>query len=151
VVATFTNQPPLYSLKGSGWQPLRTNCAPRAWTFLPGSHDLVLSDRLQNAIVLLPHAEGASIALRVLLREGGGADLIAADKQGARVLTAISGTSTLWQIELGSGTAQPVSSRSAVNTLTSLRDGESFLISAHPEVLNLSSDGAQFRATAGVR
>jgi hypothetical protein len=153
VVATFANQPPLYSLKGSEWQSLATSCAPAAWTFLPGSHDLVLSDRFQNAIVLLPRAEGASIAARVLLPQGGDADLIAADKQGARVLAAISGTSTLWQIELGSGTAQQLSSRSVVNTLTSLRDGETFLISVQkpPEVLNLSSDGAQFKATAGVR
>ena len=152
VVATFANQPPLYSLRGSEWHPLATNYAPRAWTFLPGSHDLVLTDRFQNAIVLLPHAEGASIAVRVLLLEGGDADLIAADKQGARVLAAISGTSTLWQIELGSGTAQHLSSRNSVHALTSLRDGESFLISVQepPEVLNLTSDGAQFRATAGV-
>jgi hypothetical protein len=153
VVASFASQPPLYSLKGSEWQPLATNCAPGAWTFLPGSHDLVLSDRLQNAIVLLPRAEGASIAVRVLLVEGGDADLIAADKQGTSVLAAINGTSTLWQIELGSGTAQQFSSRSAVNTLTPLRDGETFLISVQkpPEVLNLSSDGAQFLVTAGVR
>jgi hypothetical protein len=138
IVATFANQPPLYSLNGSEWQPLRTNCAPGAWTFLPGSHDLVLSDRLQNAIVLLLRAEGASLADRVLLPGGGDADLIAADKQGARVLAAKTGTSTLWQIELGSGTAQHFSSRSAVNTLTPLRNGETFLISGlkPPEVLN---------------
>jgi hypothetical protein len=151
VVARFANDPPLYSLKGSEWQPLAMNCAPGAWTFLPGSHDLVLSDRFQNAIVLLPRAEGAAIAVRVLLFEGGDADLITVDKQGTKVLAAINGTSTLWQIELASGTAQRLSSRSAVNTLTSLRDGETFLISVQqpPEVLNLSSNGAKFRATAG--
>ncbi len=153
VMATFANQPPVYSLKGSEWQPLAASCAPGAWTFLPGSHDLVLSDRLQNAIILLPHAESASIPVRILLPEGGGADLIATDKQGARVLAAISGTSTIWRIELGSGTARQLSSRSAVNTLTSLRDGETFLISVQkpPELLNFSSDGAEFRATVGVR
>jgi hypothetical protein len=147
VAATFTNEPPLYSLKGSEWQPLATNCAPGVWTFLPGSHDLVLSDRSQNAIVLLPHAEGASIAARVLLLEGGDADLIAADKQGTRVLAAINGTSKLWQIELGSGTAQQLSSRSAVNTLTSLRDGETFLISVQkpPEVVSLRSNEVSAR------
>jgi hypothetical protein len=153
VVATFTNQPPLYSLKGSAWQPLRTNCAPGAWTFLPRSHDLVLSDRFQNAIILLPHAEGTSPAMMVLLPEGGDADLIAADKQGARVLAAINGKSSLWQIDLGSRTAQQLSTRRAVTSLTSLRDGETFLISAQraPELLKLSSDEQQVRATAGVR
>jgi hypothetical protein len=153
VVATFANQPPLYSLKGSEWQPVATNCAPRAWTFLPGSHDLVLSDRFQNAIVLLPRAESAFVAARVLLLDGGDADLIAANKQGTRVLAARNGKSTIWQIELGSGTAQQLSSRSAVNTLRTLRDGETFLISVQrtPEVLGPeASDGAQFRATAGV-
>jgi hypothetical protein len=153
VVATFADHPPLYSLKGSEWQALAANCMPGAWTFLPGSHDLVLSDRFQNAIVLLPRAEGTSIGVRLLLLDGGNADLIAADKHGTRVLAAVNGTSTLWQIDLGSGTAQRLSSRSAVNTLTSLRDGETFLISVQkpPEVLNLERDRAQFQATAGVR
>jgi len=147
IVATFADHPPLYSLKGSDWQPLGANCMPEAWTFLPGSHDLVLSDRFQNAIVLLPRAEGTSIAVRVLLLEGGNADLIAADKQGTRVLAAINGTSTLWQIDLGSGKAQQLSSRSAVNTLTSLRDGETFLISVQrpPEVLTLSATENNFK------
>lgn len=153
VVATFAHQPPLYSLKGSEWQPLATSYAPGAWTFLPGSHDLVLSDRSQNVIVLLPRAEGASIAERVLLLEGGDADLIAADKQSTRVLAAINGTSKLWQIQLGSGTAQQLSSRSAVNTLTLLRDGETFLISVQklPELVNLRSGEAQSPSTVGVR
>jgi len=147
IVATFADHPPRYSLRGSDWQPLAANCMPGAWTFLPGSHDLVLSDRFQNAIVLLPRAEGTSIAVKVLLLEGGNADLIAADKQGTRVLAAINGTSTLWQIDLGSGTAQQLSSRSAVNTLTSLRDGETFLISVQkpPELLNLSPTENNFK------
>lgn len=152
VVAMFANHPALYSQRGSDWQPIAANFAPGAWTFLPGSHDLILSDRSQNAIVLLPRVEGASITARVLLFDGGNADLIAANKQGTRVLAARNGTSTLWQIDLGSGTAQQLTSRTSVNTLTLLRDGETFLVSARevPEVLNLSGDGAQFRAT-GVR
>jgi len=152
VVATFANRQVLYSLKGSAWQPMATNCAPGAWTFLPGSHDLVLSDRLQNAIVLLPHAEGASTVARVLTPGGGHADLIAADKQGGIVLAARKGEFILWKIELGSGTAQRLSSRSVIETLTPLRDGETFLISVQktPQVLNLSG-GADFRATAGAR
>jgi hypothetical protein len=152
-VATVADRPPLYSLKGSEWQPLAANCAPRAWTFLPGSHDLVLSDRLQNAIVLLPRAESGSIAARVLLPEGGDADLIAADKQGVRVLAAMNGRSALWQIDLGSGTTQQLLSRTVINTLTLLRDGETFLISAQgfPELLTPSGDRTQFRSTPGVR
>jgi hypothetical protein len=150
VAATFANHPPLYSLKGSEWQPLAANCAPGAWTFLPGSHDLVLSDRFQNAILLLPRIEGASIAVRVLLPGAGNADLIAADKHGAKVIAAINGTFTLWKIELGSGATQRLSSPSSVSTLTPLRDGETFLISAQkqPEALSLISDRTEFRATA---
>jgi hypothetical protein len=153
VVAAFAEQPPVYSLKGSRFQPIGLSHAPGAWTFLQHSHNLVLSDPSQNAIVLWRGADGASGSTRVLLPEGGAANLIAADKQGSHVLAAIDGTPGFWLLDLVSGSARHMSSASAVRTLTSLRDGETFLISAQgpPALVSLRSDAGQSLTNAGAR
>ena len=53
VTAVFANQPPIYSWQGGSWQTLTTNYSADAWTFIPHTHDLLLSDQTQKTIVLV--------------------------------------------------------------------------------------------------
>lgn len=144
VVAAFANQPCVYSVQGAVWQQLATSYQPDAWTFLPNSHDLVLSDRAQKAIVVLPQAERAPIPARVLASGGIDANLLAANKQGSELLAVAAGTSASWSIDLLSGAITPLPVRNVIDSLTLLRDGQTFLVSTKesPVVVKLGGTAA---------
>jgi hypothetical protein len=153
LVAAFANQPTIYSSESSPWRPVGINDTPAALTFLPRSHDLVLTDPVQNAIVLLQGFDGAPTPARILLPEAGDSNLLAADKQGTHLLAAIEGTPGFWLLDLNSGTAHRRSSTGSVHSPIYLRDGETFLVSAQgpPALIKWRADAPQTVAGAGVR
>jgi hypothetical protein len=150
LVATFANQPAVYSWHGTAWQRLATNYTPNAWAFLPHSYDLILSDRTQKTIVVLPEAGRPPITARVLASGVGmEADLLQPNKQGTKLLAVLIGTSTLWSIDLAAGAIAPLRERGNIDSLTLLRDGQTFLISTKtsPVVVKLSGDTTESVAT----
>jgi hypothetical protein len=148
LVAAFANQPVMFSERGAPWQPLATNYYPDAWTFLPASHDLVISDRAQKTVAVLPRAE-RPLAARVLTSAGIDADLLAPNKQGSQLLAVATGTSACWSIDLLTGAIAPLPVAHGIDSLTLLRDGQTFLVSTKesPVVVKLSGAAAQSAAT----
>ncbi len=149
LVAAFANQPVVCSLNGARWQQLATAFWPDAWTFLPNSHSLVLSDRREKAIVLLSVAEHAPLATHVLASGAISANLLASNKQGTELLAAAEGSSASWSIDLVHGTVAVLPDKGKVDSLTLLRDGQTFLVSRKqsPVLIKLSGEPVQSAAT----
>ena len=146
LVVHFANQPPVYSLRGAPWQPLSTNYQPAATTFLPHSHDLVLSDRVQKAIVLLPDAGRAPVAERLLAIGTVDADLLLPNKETSRLLAVQTGAALSWSIDLTNGAVTPLTVKNQIDSLTLLRDGQTFLLSTQQLPVVLNPGGAAVRA-----
>ena len=145
LVARSSIQPAVYSLQGAPWRQLATSYWPDAWTFLPHSHDLILSDRHQQAIAVLPQVERGLPAERVLASGGIDANLMSSNRQGTALVAVESGTSNFWTISLTTGAVIPQPVKGGIDSLTVLRDGQSFLVStkASPLVIPVSADPVQ--------
>ncbi len=150
VVAAFRDQLTWYSLQGAAWRQLPANYQPDAWTFLPASHDLVLSDRAQKAIVILSQVERAPIAARVLSSGAIDANLLSPNKQGSQLLAVGAETSDAWSIDLLTGVIAPVPVKRAVDCLTLLRDGQTFLISTKDSPVAVKLSGAAQSAATNI-
>jgi len=133
VVVKWADGNSAFSLNGSAWRPLATSFNPQAWTFIPGTHDLAISDIAQKALVLLPAISEVSSASHVLA-QGFQADRLAATKSGGQLIAANAATGQLWTIELKSGTATLNNGISRIDTLSALRNGFTFLLSTSPSL-----------------
>ncbi len=118
-----------------GWRPLSGDYAPLAWSFLPKTHDLVVSDATQKTITLVENVSEAPTAVHILA-QGMRTDHLTVTKDGDVIATADSRNGKVWTIQLKTGTVTPVLSSAKVDSLSSLRDGRTFLLSSSP-VLSL--------------
>jgi hypothetical protein len=150
LVASFEYQPPMFSWRGSSWQPIATSYRPDAWTFLPRSHDLVLTDRSQRVIVVVQEAEKSPSVERLLVTDNqAGANLLLPNKSGDGLLAVATGTSEFWTIDLTSGSAKSFPAPGVIDSLALMRDGQSFLVSSHdrPIVVRLGRNLSKAAAT----
>ena len=69
IVAAFSSGRLMSSLNGDSWHASPISFSPQAWLFLPGTHDLVVSDTTQKTIALLPNFQGSSGGTRVLAQD----------------------------------------------------------------------------------
>ena len=141
VAATWGNQPVAFcSSHNAAWQTLSTNFWPDAWTFLPATHDLAISDRTRKTVAVVQHIDRAPIAERVLAHGVVDANLLASNRSGTELLAVKAGTSESWALDLTNGSVTPTIANAKINSLTLLRDGQTFLISvkASPGVVVLS-------------
>jgi hypothetical protein len=133
VVAALADQRLVFSFGGATWQPLTTAYTPQAWTFVPNTHDLAISDMAQKTIVLLSNLSETSKMVRVLSPDVA-ADRLAVTKSGDQLVAANSIAGQVWTIDLKTAALTPRDGFAKVDTLSSLRDGLTFLLSASPSI-----------------
>jgi hypothetical protein len=152
VLAGFADGTWMFSSDDSRWQPLPAGYTAQAWSFVPNTHDLVISDPTQKLILLLPN--GAPGVARVLA-EDVRADHLVVTADGELVVAADSTNGDVWTIDLKTGALTPVLSGMTVRSLSSLQLARTFLLSSSPglsvislpsapdgSVLSLRSEGA---------
>jgi hypothetical protein len=145
LVVQFGDPMPFYSREGNSWQAVSTGVRPRAWAFLPRSHDLIVSDSGQNEIVLLPGVSDAPIPERILASDAA-ADQLAATSDGDEIVAASSSTGTVWEIPLVSGARFRRFQLTNVRTLSTLRDGHAFLFSSFPNLTLVRATASELHA-----
>jgi hypothetical protein len=157
VVAALADGRLAFSVNGADWQPLVIGFTPRAWTFIPNTHDLAISDTAQKMILLLPAVGEASSAIRILAQDVA-ADRLAVTKNGAQLVAANLAVNPgagqqLWAIDLKTGAVAPQQGFAKLDSLSALRDGFTFLLSISPHVsllkLTAPSDLYDLAAHAG--
>ena len=129
VIAGLPDGRLLYSSVGGRWTTWSAGYTPRAWYFVPSSHDLVLSDPAQGAIVLLSKLNETPEAH--ILATQAQADRLAMTKEGEQLVAADSASGRLWSIEVRTGAVTSLAP-ARVESLSCLRDGHTFLLSASP-------------------
>jgi hypothetical protein len=138
-----------FSIDGAAWQPLVIGYTPQAWTFVPKTHDLAISDTAQGTIVLLSRLSDASTAFRVL-SQGVMADRLAITKDGDQLVAANMKAGQLWTLDVKTASLTPRNGFPKLDTLSSLRDGFTFLLSSSPSLsllkLAASPDSHDFAA-----
>jgi hypothetical protein len=141
VVADLADRGMAFSLNGAAWLPLATGYTPQAWTFIPNSHSLAISDAAQRTILLLPDAAEGSSAFHVLAQNAS-ADRLAAAKDGSQLAAANPSAGQIWTIDLKTGIVTPIEGFAKVDTLSLARDGFTVLLSASPRVSLLKLTGS---------
>ena len=131
------------------WEALSVGFAPGAWSFIPGTHQLVISDPVQKAIVLLSDLDHASATAHVLASQTAPAESLSVSKDGDRLLLA-SSDGRVSSINLVDPGKVPLvldtPNKGRVDGLFELRDGRSFVLSS--EVLTLVKLGEMGSASA---
>ena len=154
IVAVTADHRLAFSLDGATWQPLITGYTPQAWTFIANTHDFAISDTTQKTVALVSNLGGASKAPRVLSLDVA-ADILAVTKNGDRLVAANLKAGQLWTIDLKTGTLTPPEAIGKLDSLTSLRDGFTFLLSASPTLslfrLTALPDSPDPSASSGTR
>jgi hypothetical protein len=133
VVAGLADHRLALSINGAAWQPLVSGYTPQAWTFIAKTHDLAISDTAQKTIVLLSHLSDESTAFRVL-SQGVVADRLAVTKDGDQLVAANMKAGQIWTLDVKTATLAPPNGFAKLDTLSSLRDGFTFLLSASPSL-----------------
>lgn len=135
----------------TNWRPVYGAYSPSAWSFIPNSHDLIVSDSQENAVFLIEQADSRNG--RVILAENCRPDQLAVTTAGEILAAVDSRRSTLWTIDLKNPAPNATTSAQNLNSLTMLRNGNTFLASsrtAGPTLLKISdSSGVQVAALGG--
>jgi hypothetical protein len=109
--------------EAAAWQTLAAT--PIAFSFIPHTHDLLISDSAQKAL-LRWRLDEATTAPSVVA-EGLQADRLAASKGGDFLIAADTARDHLWTIDLNTGAV--TGQQEKVDRVISLRDGHAFLLS----------------------
>jgi len=133
VVAAFADSRLLLSNKGATWIALPSTFSPQAWSFLPNSHDLAISDTVQKTIVLMTNLGDPSASLRILA-QGVTANLLAISKDGAFLAAGETAGKTVWTIDLKAGTVTERPGSGSMETMAMLRDGFTVILATAPGV-----------------
>ncbi len=133
IVAGLTDHRLALSMNGAAWQPLVIGYTPQAWTFISKTHDLVISDTAQKTIVLFSNLSEASLAFRVL-SQGVAADRLAVTKDGVQLVAANMKAGQIWTLDVKTAALIPQNEFAKLDTLASLRDGFTFLLSSSPSL-----------------
>jgi hypothetical protein len=114
--------------QSAAWHPFSGAYSPLAWSFVPKTHDLVVSDSQPNAVLLIEQADrnGAPI----VLAENCHPDQISITSNGETLVALDSTLGALWTIDLKSRTRTAIPSESSLHSLTVLRNGYTFLASS---------------------
>jgi hypothetical protein len=133
IVAGLADHRLVFSVNGAAWQPLVIGYTPQAWTFIPKTHDLAISDAGQKTIVLFSNLSDAPTSVRIL-SQGVAADRLAVTRNGDRLVAANMKAGQIWTIDLKTATLTPEDGFAKLDSLSSLRDGFTFLLSASPTI-----------------
>lgn len=131
IVAALADGTLMSSCDGAGWQLLPGGFTVQALSFIPGTHDLAISDTSQKSILLLPDLNEGPKPFHIVAQNVP-ADDLAFSKDGEKLLAADKSAGRIWTIDLKSGTVVPTVGIAGVNTLSSLRDGFTFVVSSSP-------------------
>jgi hypothetical protein len=139
------------STGGTSWRPLYGAYSPLAWSFIPNSHNLIISDSQENAVFLIEQADSRNA--RVVLAENCLPDQLAVTTAGEILVALDSRRDILLTIDLKSRGSNVTTSAQNLNSLTMLRNGSTFLASsrsAGPSLLKISDvSGVQVAAFGG--
>jgi hypothetical protein len=140
LAAAFADGRMMLSVSGAGWRALPMVFMANAWSFLPNTHDLAISDTAQETIALLPKAEDPASSFHILALNMR-ADSLAVTRDGGELVTADLAAKKIWTIELKDGTVTERAAAANLETLFPLRDGFTFLLSTSPTVSVLRLSG----------
>jgi len=129
VSASLADGTAVVSLRGSTWQRLPAAYNARVVSFVPHTHNLVVSDTAQQTLLLIGNVALPTQTTRIVAYNVA-ADRLAFTKEGGVLLAASSSQNKVWTLDLSTMTLGPVSSASSIDTLLPLRDGHTFLLSA---------------------
>jgi hypothetical protein len=121
----------MYSSQDGHWQPLSGQYSPAAWSFVPYAHDLVIADSIQGVIAIYREFDGSPHLFSV---QGLRADHLSFTKDGSQLLAGWSSDGSLWSWQLASGVIASLPTSGRLATLSCLRDGWTFLLSASPNL-----------------
>ncbi len=145
VVAFFADGSAVFSSHAEDWQRLPAAFGASASLFIPRTHNLVISDSAQQTLSLLSNV-GEANQLPRMLAHNVLADRLAVTKEGTVLLAASSANNKAWTLDLKTLTPKRVPA-STIDTLTSLRDGHTFLLSAPGlALLNISPESDRVAA-----
>jgi hypothetical protein len=136
----------------TSWRPVYGAYSPLAWSFIPRTHDLIVSDSQENAVFLIEQADSKNT--RAVLAENCLPDQLAVTSAGEILAALDSKRSILWTIDLKNRGSNVTTSAQNLNSLTILRNGNTFLASsrsAGPTLLKISEDAAVQTAALGGR
>lgn len=131
VVALSANSNLVSFFSAGVWRPMPGAYEPAAWSFVSRTHDLVLTDLVQNMVVLLSGLGETAPVIRILA-QGIRPDLLTVTKSGESVILADSTSGTVWAAETKTMTLRQLSSGAHVDSLSLLRDGHAALLSVSP-------------------
>lgn len=120
------------SVSAGPWRTI-AGIAARAWLLLPNSHDIAISDGARNGIFVARKVDDPS-TVPALAASGLQPDQLAVCKDGDTLVAFDSSKSQVWTVSLISGKVTPDQPSQVPNTLLTLRDGHTFLLSASPAV-----------------
>jgi hypothetical protein len=132
------------SSNGAPWQPLAATFTPQAWSFIPKTHDLVVSDTRQKMIVLLPQIEDRLRSARVISQTLM-ADELSVTKGGEELAAGNAATGQLWTIDLKSESATAREEETLRGEISLLRDGLTFIVYESPTSYLLTAFGSTSR------
>jgi hypothetical protein len=132
----------------STWRPLYGAYVPLAWSFIPKTHDLIISDSQENAVFLIEQADSKNA--RAVLVENCLPNQLAMTSAGETLAGLDSRQSILWTIDLKTRISSVTKSTHNLDSLITLRNGNTFLASSRTAspILMKVSDGAAVLATA---
>ncbi|HZS55602.1 MAG TPA: hypothetical protein VFA65_14470 [Bryobacteraceae bacterium] len=131
IIAVSPDSNALFVFNSSAWHSLPTGYMPSAWSFLPNTHDLVISDPTQNVVALLSNVDEPGPAVHIIA-QGIGPNFVAAAKGGDIVILADSKSGTIWSVEPKTMVLRQLSSGMRIDSLALLRDGHTALLSVSP-------------------
>jgi hypothetical protein len=140
ILAAFPDGRLLVASTGTAWVNLPLAFTPRDWSFLPGTHHLVLSDALQKTIVLFTNVETPARTSQILAQDIL-ADRIAVTKDGGELIAASAASGDVWTIDLTTSTITHKAGIPNIGLLP-LRDGFTFLLSSSPQLFVLRLPGS---------
>jgi hypothetical protein len=116
------------STGGTTWQPFYGAYSPLAWTFVPKTSDLIISDSQEHAVFLIERT--GSTTVRVVLAENCSSDRLAITGDGQTLVALDSRRGILSAIDLKSRTSNAITPAPNLNSLAILRNGNTFLASS---------------------
>lgn len=133
------------SSNGQSWQVLPWTYAPLAWSFVPNSHDLIVSDSQQKNTYLLRQIDNSTNP--TALGNGLEPDHLAVTSDGRTLIALDTAQKQLWTIDLASLAATSVPLSTPADALVLLRDGHTVLLSGSPasglSLLKIKDDRVQ--------
>lgn len=132
------------SSAGQSWRVLPWNYAPLAWSFVSNTHNLIVSDSLENNTYLLRQIDSSTDS--TTLGESLQPDHLAVTSDGGTAVALDTRQQRIWSIDLMNPAVTPIPLTCPADALIMLRDGHTLLLSNSAQsglsLLKLSADSA---------